>query len=173
MEKSYENWQTTKPCSDAFCCFPTALLKSCISQGIPSPQNKPLGACWGFSAVPCSQTSYHCCWPIQVKLWLICKENIKKEWLLYLKVRGNVNHTGFYYEIDTWWALTCHQTISNFNFNLNHAHILFISEEKKMPSERLQSPEQFPLVLGSVLLLQSRATTVVTKSLWGSRNFYL
>ena len=35
-----------------------------------------------------------------------------------------------------------------------------------MLSERLQNPEQFPLVLGPLLLLQPRATTVVTRSHW-------
>ena len=48
------------------------------------------------------------------------------------------------------------------NIIINPAHILFISEEK-MLSERLQKPEQFPLVLGSLRLLQPRATTVRSK----------
>ena len=35
-----------------------------------------------------------------------------------------------------------------------------------MSPERLQNSEQFPLVLGLLLLLQPRATTVVTRSHW-------
>ena len=41
VEKPYENWWRATPYCDAFCCFPTALLINCVSQGILSPQNKP------------------------------------------------------------------------------------------------------------------------------------
>ena len=84
----------TTPCRDAFCCFPTALLINCVSQGLLNPRDKPqsyslvatasteryrfgyrpLGACWGFSALARSRTSYrsvvdqfNCtqCWAVQ------------------------------------------------------------------------------------------------------------
>ena len=32
VEKPYENWRRTTICCDAFCCFPTALLKYCVSK---------------------------------------------------------------------------------------------------------------------------------------------
>ena len=35
----------TMPCRDAFCCFPTMLLKICVSQGLPSPRDKPQSHC--------------------------------------------------------------------------------------------------------------------------------
>ena len=34
------NWRRTMPRRDAFCCFPTALLKNCVSQGLISPRDK-------------------------------------------------------------------------------------------------------------------------------------
>ena len=49
-----------------------------------------------------------------------------KEWL---KLWGSVNYTGFIPW--TWYWLTCHQTISNYDVILDYAHILFLSEEKK------------------------------------------
>ena len=36
-----------------------------------------------------------------------------------------------YYDLDTWCELTCHQTPSNYDVILDHAHIHFLSEEKK------------------------------------------
>ena len=38
VEKPYENWQRTTLGRDAFCCFPTPLLKNCFSR-YPSPRN--------------------------------------------------------------------------------------------------------------------------------------
>jgi len=34
------------------------------------------------------------------------------------------------YDLDTWWEITCHQALSNYDVILDHAHILFLSEEK-------------------------------------------
>ena len=48
----------------------------------------------------------------------------------------------------------------NYDVNLNPAHTLFLSEEKKMLLKRLRNLEQFLLVLEPLLLLQPRATTV-------------
>ena len=36
-----------------------------------------------------------------------------------------------YYDLDTWWELTCHPTKSNYDIILDRADIFFISEEKK------------------------------------------
>ena len=89
----------------------------------------------------------------------------KKPW-------GSVITLDSYYELDTWWELTCHQTMSNYEVILDHAHILFISEEKNAVG-KIANPEQFLLVPGPLLLLQPRATTVVTRFHGGSRNSYL
>ena len=46
--------------------------------------------------------------------------------------------------------------LSNYYVNVDHACILFLSEEK-ISTESLQNSEQFPLVPGHLLLLQPRA----------------
>ena len=53
---------------------------------------------------------------------------LRKEWLLYLKLRGSLSDTGFI--LDTWWELTCLQSVSNYDVILDRAHILFLSGEK-------------------------------------------
>ena len=85
------NWQRTMPCYDAFCCFPTALLTNCVSQGLISPWNKPqsllcshrehtalpvqFSSSWGSLGLlnaGSSQTSYCCCRCIQLsQCWVV------------------------------------------------------------------------------------------------------
>ena len=95
-----------------------------------------------------------------------------KAWLLYSKLWGSVYHTGFI--LWSWYLVGDYlPSSSNYDVMLDHAHIRFLSEEKNCCWKRLQNLEQFPLVLGPLLLLQPRATTVVTRSHGGSRNSYL
>ena len=74
-----------------------------------------------------------------------------------------------YYDLDTWYEPTCHQTKSNYDGILDHAHIRFVSEVKGAVG-KIAKPGAVPRFL---LLPQLRATTVVTRSHRESRNSYL
>ena len=67
-----------------------------------------------------------------------------------------------YYDLDTWWELTCHWTKLIVTSYIDHAHILFISE--KMPLERLQNQGQFPSYWG-LYFCNNQTTTVVTNQI--------
>ena len=87
------------------------------------------------------------------------------EWPLYLKIWGSINCT----MLCTWWELAYNQAkANNYDIIINHAHIRFVSKEKGAVGhvENLQNLKQFPLQLGSLLLLQQIATTVVTWCHW-------
>ena len=64
------------------------------------------------------------------------------------------------------------QTKFNYDVIVDHAHFRFLSE-KKGAVGRIAKPGAVPLALRFQLLLQQRATTVATRSHWGSRNSYL
>ena len=81
-----------------------------------------------------------------------------KEWLLSLKLWGSVNHTGF--RLWTWHLVRTYLPSKLWCHFWPCPHP-FPKWREKLLSERLQNPDQFPLVLGPLLLLQPRATTVV------------
>ena len=81
-----------------------------------------------------------------------------KEWLLSLKLWGSVNHTGF--RLWTWHLVRTYLPSKLWCHFWPHPHP-FPKWREKLLSERLQNPDQFPLVLGPLLSLQPRATTVV------------
>ena len=47
------------------------------------------------------------------------------------KLSPSIKNLDTWWDLDTWWELTCHQTLSNYDVIIDHAHILFLSEEKK------------------------------------------
>lgn len=87
-----------------------------------------------------------------------------------LQIWGSINPTGFILLFWTWWELTCNQTKSTYDLIINHTHIWFVSKEKRCHRKDCKAhAEQFTLQLGSLLLLQKRATIVDPTS----RNSYL
>ena len=93
-----------------------------------------------------------------------------KDWLLSLKLWGSVYHTWIHTMILILGESLLAIKLSSHYWPCPYP---FPKWREKRASERLQNPEQFPLVLGPLLLLQPRATTAVTRSHCGSRNSYL
>ena len=56
----------------------------------------------------------------------------------------------FFVHGESLLAIKLYLTMMSF-LTMPSTHILFLSEEKKMPSETLQNPEQFPLVVVPLL----------------------
>ena len=89
----------------------------------------------------------------------VCGNNLQlrciKEWPLYLQIWGNINHSVFV----VWSRYLLLAIKLNLNYRSRHPVCKW---RKKVPSESLQNLQQFLLQLGSLLLLQQRATLVVT-----------
>ena len=59
----------------------------------------------------------------------------------------------------------------DYDVNLDHAHILFLSEEKNVG--KIAKPGAFPASAGDSTFATTKRTTLATRSHWGSRNSFL
>ena len=76
-----------------------------------------------------------------------------------------------YYDLDTWWELTCHQTLSNYDVILDHTHILFLSEEKNCCWKDYKTQSSSAPKNPSFLLWLVSLSYVLTESPWGTKGW--
>ena len=99
---------------------------------------------------------YHVSTYIHIYIWSAHHSRI---WLLSLKLWGSVNHKLWTWLLVTTYLPSNYLIITSF---WPRPH-LFPKWREKLLSERLQTLDQFPLVLGPLLSLQPRPTTVLTR----------
>ena len=99
---------------------------------------------WTLYSVNCFQTSAYT--TMLVSLPILSVYPCENEGLVFFGFL--LNHES-YYELDTLWELTCHQSTTNYDIILDHTHVLFLCEGEKNAIGKIAKPRAVPVSPGA------------------------